>query len=157
MTSGSEVIQSTFEVDFPLKLQEIDTRRVAAAKRIIESGTCKVYKPTRSGFSTSAVIAAINSGKKILVIAPTNRILEETVRKASYGNSVHVLPNCFCLRRREQVKQDRFLTKLPFPLPKCEDCTRYSFCPVTEILSSDRPVIGITYHKLESLMPSNQN
>jgi hypothetical protein len=152
MTSGSEAIQSTLGVDFPL--QEIDTRRVAAAKRIIESGTSKVYKPTRSGFSTSAIIAAINSGKKILVIAPTNRILEETVLKASFGTSVQILPNCFCLRRREQVEQDRFLTQLPFPLPKCENCSNYKHCPVTKILDLDCPVIGITYHKLEALMLS---
>ena len=154
MTSGSVVIQSTFKVDFPLNLQEIDTRRVAAAKRIIDSGSSKVYKPTRSGFSTSAVIAAINSGKKILVIAPTNLIIEETVRKASFGNLVHVLPNCFCLRRREQIENDKFLAQLPFPLPKCENCMNYHLCPVTKILASDCPVIGITYRKLEALMLS---
>lgn len=154
MTSGSEALQSTFEVDFPLNLQEIDPRRVAAAKKIIEGGTSKVYKPTRSGFSTSAIIAAISSGKKILAIAPTNLIIEETVRKASFGNSVHVLPNCFCLRRREQIENDKFLAQLPFPLPKCENCTNYKLCPVTKVLDSDCPVIGITYRKLEALMLS---
>ena len=154
MTSESDVIQSTLEADFTIGQLEIDERRVAIAKKIIEGGDSKVYKATRSGFSTSAIIAAFKSRKKILVIAPTNRILKETVKKASYGNSVQVFPNCFCLKRREQVDQDRFLTQLPFPLPKCEECANYSHCPVTKILDSDFPVIGITYHKLMALMLS---
>lgn len=154
MTSGSEAVQTTFHIDNSTTPSGIDPQRVAAAAKIIESGTCKVYKSTRSGFSTSAIIAAIQSNKKVLVISPTNRILEETVQNASYGNSVQVFPNCFCLKHRENVKQDKFLTKLPFPLPKCEECTSIMNCPVTKVLNSDCPVIGITYRKLEALILS---
>ena len=154
MTSGSDVIQSSLDIYFPQLLGEIDARRLAAAKKIIDGGTYKVYKSTRSGFSTSAIMAAVKSGMNILVIAPTKRILEETVRNASFGNSVQVLPNCFCLNQREKIEQDRFLTKLPFPLPRCETCGSINRCPVTKILQSDCQVIGITYRKLEALMLS---
>ena len=154
MTSGSEVIQTTFKLDSLSAYPDIDPQRVAAAKRIIDGGTCKVYKSTRSGLSTSAVIAGTMNRKRILFVAPTNRILNRTVSDASLGNLVQVLPNSFCLRLEESIKQDRFLAKLPTPLPKCEECKSFRACPVTQILDSNKPVITITYHKLEALMLS---
>lgn len=154
MTSGSDAIQSTFDKYFPDLFGEIDPLRLDAAKKIMDCGTFKVYKSTRSGLSSSAVMATVKNAKKILVIAPTRRILEETVRNASFGNSVQVLPNCFCLKQRDQIEQDGFLTRLPFPLPKCEECGNINRCPVTKILQSDCAVIAITYRKLEALMLS---
>ena len=154
MTSGSEVIQTTFKLDSLPAYPDIDPQRVAAAKKVLENGTSKVHKSTRSGLSTSAVIAGAMSGERILFVAPTNRILNQTVSDASLGNLVQVLPNSFCLRLEESIKQDRFLAKLPTPLPKCEECQFFRACPVTEILDSDKPVITITYHKLEALMLS---
>jgi hypothetical protein len=77
--TGTEVIQSTLNKDLLPELPDIDQCRVEIAQKIIDGGSCKVHKTTRSGFSTSAELAAVGAGVKILFIAPTNRIIDETV------------------------------------------------------------------------------
>jgi hypothetical protein len=79
---------------------EIDRRLVDAAGTILRGGNAKVYKPTRSGFTTSAIIAANEMGKRILCVVPTKRIAEETVSNASKGTSVSVRANSACLMLR---------------------------------------------------------
>ena len=59
----------------------IDADRVNAADKILKMGNVAVCKPTRAGFTTSAVIAAERGGLKTLVVAPTRNILNKTVRK----------------------------------------------------------------------------
>lgn len=132
-----------------------DPERVEAARKILDGKSAKVYKTTRSGFTTSAVIAAKESGKRILCISPTNRIITHTIKKASVESAIQVAANCFCSKVVEVVKKDKFLRKLPIILPPCIECNRYGVCPVTEILTAYDPhVIGITYKKLETLMLS---
>jgi hypothetical protein len=152
-TTSLPSVQTKFNVD-PSVSPGIDPQRVAAAQEVLNHGTSKVYKSTRSGLTTSAVIAATTSGKKVLIVEPTNRILDETISDASQGNLVQVLSNRFCLKLEESIKHDPFLAKLPVPLPNCQECESFRSCPVTEILESNKPAITITYHKLEALMLS---
>jgi hypothetical protein len=133
---------------------EIDRRLIDAAGHLLQDDSLMVYKPTRAGFTTSAVIAAKERGKRILCIVPTNRISEETIFKASEGTVVIVPANYTCLILNDEIKNDKFLAKLPLPLPLCEECLFLNACPVTKILSSDKPVISITYSKLTALMLS---
>jgi len=114
--------------------REIDRARVDAAKDILRGPSSKVYKSTRSGFTTSAVIAAQELGMSILVISPTNRILNDTIQAASEGRSVSIPANISCLKIQEDLQSDKFLAQIPLPLPSCKDCEMYQNCPVTHIL-----------------------
>lgn len=146
------MLQSTLAIRFPIS--EIDQQRVEIARKIIDGGSCKVHKAPRSGFSTSAVLAAVGAGRKVLFVVPTNRIIDETVHSASLGNFVKVAPNLACLKLEDSVGKDKFLSKLPLPLPDCKECGILGTCPVTEILNSDRLIMAITYRKLEALILS---
>lgn len=134
-------------------MMEINPELVAAASEVLKAGSCKVYKSTRAGFTTSIVLAAKESNKRILVISPTNKILSETVTKASRGQAIAVPANSFCWILQDLVKKDRFLAKIPLPLPDCQECISMGKCPVTEILEADKPpVISLTYAKINALM-----
>ena len=134
-------------------MKDINPELVAAASEVLRSGSCKVYKSTRAGFTTSAVLAAMEAGKTILVLSPTSKILSETVMKASKGRAIIVPANSFCPILQEQVQQDHFLAKIPLPLPDCQECPSMGKCPVTEILEADMPpVISLTYAKMNALM-----
>jgi hypothetical protein len=134
---------------------EIDPELVAAASEVLKQGSRKVYKTTRAGFTTSAVLAAMESNKRILVVSPTNKILSETVMKASGGMAIAVPANSLCQMSQEQVRQDPFLSKIPLPLPDCQECTWMGTCPVTAILKADDPpVISLTYAKINAVMLS---
>jgi hypothetical protein len=135
----------------------MDPERVSAARKILDGGSAKVHKSTRSGFTLSAVFAAKEAGKRILCLAPTHRILNETIKKELPDITESVLPNCYCLKLQDMVKEDKFLAKLPLPLPNCEKCSDKYFCPVTQILGSDRQIITITYKKLEAVMLSKSS
>ncbi|NMC18726.1 MAG: hypothetical protein GYA38_10100 [Chloroflexi bacterium] len=134
-------------------MKDINPELVAAASEVLSSGSCKVFKSTRAGFTTSAVLAAMEAGKTILVLSPTSKILSETVMKASKGRAIIVPANSFCPILQEQVQQDHFLAKIPLPLPDCQECPSMGKCPVTEILEADKPpVISLTYAKINALM-----
>jgi hypothetical protein len=133
---------------------QVDQRLVDAACDILKGGSAKVHKSTRSGATTSLIIAARKMGKRILCVEPTKRISQETIQKASNGNAVAVHANSDCIMLKDDIGNDRFLEKLPLPLPDCNDCNYFGTCPVTEILKSSDPVITITYSKLMALMLS---
>ena len=136
---------------------EMDRRLVDAASTILRDGNAKVYKSTRSGFTTSIVIAAKEMGKRILCVVPTNRISDETVNVASKGSAVSVRANHDCMILDDEIKNDKFLGKLPLPLPPCNNCFCLNWCPVTKILGSDEPVITLTYSKLIALLLSKSS
>jgi hypothetical protein len=136
-------------------MMEIDPELVAAASEVLKARSCKVYKSTRAGFTTSAVLAAMKAKKRILTVTPTNKILSETVMEASNGRAVIVPANSFCPVLQEQIQQDHFLAKIPLPLPDCQDCALMGKCAVTAILEADNPpVISLTYAKINALMLS---
>lgn len=134
-------------------MMEIDPELVAAASQVLTAGSCKVFKSTRTGFTTSAVLAAMKMEKRILVVSPTTKILTETITEASGGQAIVVPANSFCWILQELVKQDPFLAKIPLPLPDCQGCISMGKCPVTAIVEAKDPrVISLTYAKINALM-----
>jgi hypothetical protein len=131
-----------------------DQRLVHAAEEIIETGSCAVSKPIRAGMTTSAVMACEKRGWRLLAMAPTRRILKETVSKAS-SNAVRIPGNSECPLIKEDLKKNPILAQLPLTLPNCENCNASKWCEVRAILRAKDPeIMGLTYPKLEALMLS---
>lgn len=132
--------------------------RTKAARSILEdcgNGAVAVSKPVRGGFTTSAVYAAEEMGKRLLCIAPTTRILKETVGAASGGEAVRVPGNVECLLLTEEIREFPILADLPLSLPDCSKCPGYDGCAITEILRRpDFEVAALTYAKVQALMLS---
>lgn len=140
----------------------IDANRVEAADKILKMGNVAVCKPTRAGFTTSAVIAAERRKLKTLVVAPTRNILTKTVRETverSGGVPCDIPGHGFCKYVQELTKNDPLLEKLPIMMKdRCDGCDEYETCPITEIERIDHfTTVTITYPKLESVMLSSSN
>ncbi|OPY55334.1 MAG: hypothetical protein A4E49_00454 [Methanosaeta sp. PtaU1.Bin112] len=131
-----------------------DQRLVRAAEDIIESGSCAVSKPIRAGMTTSTVMACEHRGWPLLVLAPTRRILKETVAKASCG-AVRVPGNSECPLIEPDLEKNPILRQLPLTLPDCQKCSASGGCEVLAILRAEHPgVMALTYAKLEALILS---
>jgi hypothetical protein len=131
-----------------------DQRLVWAVEEIIEKGSCAVSKPVRAGFTTSCVFACEKKGQSLLMLAPTRRILTETISKAS-SDAVRVPGNSECPLIEEDLKKNPILAQLPLTLPNCEKCNASEWCEVRRILREKDPsVMDLTYAKLEALMLS---
>lgn len=131
-----------------------DQRLVSAAEEIIESGSCAVSKPIRAGMTTSTVMACERRGWMLLALAPTRRILQETVAKAASG-AVRIPGNSECPLIEPDLEKNPILRQLPLTLPDCQKCNASEWCDVLEILRADNPrVMGLTYAKIEALMLS---
>lgn len=127
---------------------------VKAAEEIIESGSCAVSKPIRAGMTTSTVMACERRGWPLLVLAPTRRILQETIAKAA-SDAVRIPGNSECPLIEPDLKKNPILRQLPLTLPDCQKCKASEWCEVLEILRAEDPgVMGLTYPKLEALMLS---
>ena len=132
-----------------------DQRLVRAAEEIIESGSCAVSKSIRAGMTTSTVMACERRGWTLLVLAPTRRILQETVAKASSG-AVRIPGNSECPLIEPDLKKNPILRQLPLALPDCQKCKNSEWCEVLAILRAEDPgVMGLTYAKIEALMLSH--
>lgn len=135
-----------------------DPRLIKAAEKIIESGSCAVSKPIRAGMTTSTVLACERRGWPLLVLAPTVRILTETVSKAS-SNAVRVPGNSECKLIEPDLKKTPVLAQLPLAVEDCETCHEFEECEVVAILRAEDSnvmvlTLVLTYSKLEALMLS---
>jgi hypothetical protein len=132
----------------------LDQRLIHAAGKIIESGSCAVSKHIRAGLTSSSIYACESQRLRLLVLAPTRRILIETMRKASQG-AIRIPGNSECPILEPDIKKNPILSQLPLNLPKCEHCEASEWCDVLEILRvKDFTILGLTYPKLEALMLS---
>lgn len=137
----------------------MDRARIEAGKAILSGPSCLLFKPCRAGATTSLAIAAEEMNKSLLLVAPTNAILDRTLKRASTKTPVKIAANSFCLKWKPEIEADPFLANLPLPIQDCRECKHFQICDVTEILRSGRRAgeginYGITYHKLASLMLS---
>jgi len=134
----------------------IDSERVHA----VEADNIAVCKTPRSGFTTSAIITAHRQELKVLVVSPTKRLLDDTVRKAveEIGGVYCPIPgNQSCIHIRQKIEADPFLSEIPIPKGKCSECGSYETCSVTLIERiPDFTVVGMTYAKLEGIMMSKK-
>jgi hypothetical protein len=113
-----------------------------------------ISKPVRYGFTTSAILAAIALKKTIMIVAPTNRIINETVFNTD-GTAIKVYCNAECEKLKEELDKYPILHSLPILLPNCSECKLFGTCKLMAILHEDSPkVIGITYAKLEAILSS---
>jgi hypothetical protein len=137
--------------------EAINNMRVDAAKTIIEGGSCMISKVPRAGLTTSTIMACGRQGKKLTVMAPTRRILMETVNKAAKG-AIRIPGNSECPKLEPDIKKNPILRQLPLALPDCKKCKKAKWCPVLAILRVPDPrVMALTYPKLEALMLSQGN
>ena len=132
----------------------LDHRLIDAVKVIIDKGSCAVAKPVRAGFTTSCIHACKEMNERLLILAPTSRILKETVSKASAGN-IRIPGNIECPLVQESVKDNPILRQLPLFLPDCDECNASGWCDVRAILREEfTDKVSLTYAKLEALMVS---
>lgn len=135
---------------------EIDERRVEAAAIFLDDKDHIVHKVTRSGFTTSFVIAAKRSGKRVLLVAPTKKIAGDTMKDAAeeiigiYGNSA-------CKYNKDEISVYPILKHLPLSIPKnCDECKIADNCCILDIeRNPDAPMKSITAAKLEAIMLSD--
>ena len=132
-----------------------DQRLINAADAIIEQGSCAVSKPVRAGMTTSTIMACERRGQRVLALAPTRRILQETVGNAAAGQAVRIPGNSECPLIEPDLKKNPILRQLPLTLPNCQKCSESDWCEVLAILRAKDPhVMALTYPKLEALMLS---
>lgn len=140
--------------------EDIDTALVDAVDTILEQGDVAVCKTTRSGFTTSAIIAAHRKGLKILIVSPTKKMLSSTVRNTVEnieGVYCNIPGNQSCKYVKEVIEKDKFLAEMPIPKEKCSKCNGYSTCPVTAIERiKNFTVVTMTYSKLEAIIMSEE-
>lgn len=121
-----------------------------------------VHKTTRAGATTSLIINACELGQKTVIIAPTLKILDETVLNAVSKAQCPKTPvylklpqnKELCKRLVEKCQTTPALKKLPVLYrPSCKGCIYNDpkQCKLQAILQSDYDVLGLTYQKLERL------
>jgi hypothetical protein len=145
--------------NFPLPVT-IDSARVDAADAVLELGDVAVSKTTRSGFTTSVIIAAHRRGLKLLIVSPTRKIAYTTVKSTIDligGVHCNIPGNQSCKYVKEKIDKDEFLREIPIPKENCKECDEYKTCPVTEIERiSNFTVVTMTYAKLEAITMSGK-
>ena len=95
-----------------------------------------VRKETRSGYTTSATLAALFLKKKILIVEPTNEIIEKTVRaaveiyvKITADDDLMVRPIPSNEQACEMVENDDPDIHMHQFSPKCEECSAKIYRP----------------------------
>lgn len=132
-----------------------DKKRIEAAANFLDGESYIVHKVTRAGFSTSFALAASSSGKNVLMLYPTNRILDDTLRQAV--DIVGIRGNAACRYKQEEIERDPLFGQLPMSLPgKCPDCKYAEDCWVLDIdRNPGATLIGMTLAKLAAVMFSS--
>lgn len=149
--------------EHPLKKQ---AREVLA--RISFRYPTAVPKVARSGATTGLIANAIDQHKKFLLVAPTKVIAHEIINDAiKYSNlkdsgfneqAFPILANTDCLKNQRLLKEYPKLYDLPYlPLPSCDKCGEYEYCPITAPIRNSESTLGfgMTYDKLNAIMMSD--
>jgi hypothetical protein len=134
-----------------------DERRIALAASSLDGKDYVVYKITRAGFTISFVIAAERSGKCVLLVSPTKKIISSTMKAAA--DVVGIYGNSACEYNKRAVMKYPLLKHLPMSLPSMEDCEKCKFADECCILDIERdpdaPLKSITSAKLVAIMLSD--
>ena len=105
----------------------LDYDILEAVRNVIDGPSAVVSKVTRMGFTTSAAALAKDENFNILIVSPTKKIGAETVRGADDGALI-VYGHSHCRKLQDAYARDRFLEKLPLPLPSDCPCSKYPEC-----------------------------
>ena len=122
-----------------------------AVEEILEIPANVVIKVPRAGLTTSLNKVCNRLNKKLCIIEPTNKIIDQTLPASQ--TAVDIKANSFCRYNRELLEQFPVLKSVPLPLPKkCGECSDKDSCPVYKPISMENPDrIAMTYKKLEAL------
>lgn len=133
----------------------IDERRVEYASAFLDGGDYAISKATRAGFTTSFVIAAARSNKRVLLVSPTKKIISSTMSEAA--DIVGIYGNVACTYNQAEIAKYPLLEHLPMPIPRnCDNCKYASECCILYIeRNPDAQLISITAAKLEAIMVSD--
>jgi len=134
----------------------IDESRVQHASKYLDGSDYIVHKGTRAGFTTSFAIAAGRSSKKVLALAPTTRIISETI-DAACDDNVRIYGNSACKYNREEIKKFPLLAHLPMVIPKnCGKCKHADGCCILDIKRNPGAQMkSMTLAKFEAVMTSD--
>lgn len=135
---------------------EIDERRVSHAAAFLRGGDYAVHKVTRAGFTTSFVIAARRSDKRVLLVSPTKKIISDTMKGAA-EDIVGIYGNVACQYNKDEIAKEPLLEQLPMSIPrKCETCKYADDCCILDIEREPyAPMKSLTAAKLEAIMVSD--
>ena len=117
----------------------INPDMIKAVDTLLNGDSYMVSKPVRAGVTTSLIIAAEKKHKTMLYLAPTNKIIMETVvnaaKMANIENlSIRVPANKECSQLQKEISNNKILQQLPLSLPNCSKCNNLIECRVKDIL-----------------------
>ena len=135
---------------------EIDERRVSHAAAFLDGKDYAIHKVTRAGFTTSFVIAASRSNKRVLLVSPTRKIISDTMKGAA-EDIVGIYGNVACQYNQIEIAKEPLLEQLPMSIPrKCDNCEYADDCHILDIeREPDAPMKSLTAAKLEAIMFSD--
>ena len=135
---------------------EIDERRVSHAAAFLDGKDYAIHKVTRAGFTTSFVIAASRSNKRVLLVSPTRKIISDTMKGAA-EDIVGIYGNVACYYNKIEIAKEPLLEQLPMSIPrKCDNCEYADDCHILDIeRDPDAPMKSLTAAKLEAIMFSD--
>jgi hypothetical protein len=139
------------------------------AQEVLKRTNCivPILKVPRAGATTSLIKNAIEDGKKVVVIEPSHKIGEDTVRKAASLSKKPSEPIFYhenkisCEKLVTECKQDKNLEKAKWLLrpDDCDECQYFNdpSCELQLVLNcQDWGVLVVTYQKLRALWLSRE-
>ena len=137
-------------------------------KSLPSSQSTQLFKTTRSGATTGLCANGFDNGMKVTLIAPNIVIATDTLEMSKRFSDIdenkivrtNIPGNKRCIKIQNEIKKNPDLDYLPMiPLPmKCDDCSLFGECEVTEFLRADDPhCVGMTHQKLNALMHSSSD
>lgn len=135
---------------------QIDEGRVSIAAAFLDGKDHAIHKVTRAGFTTSFVIAASRSNKRVLLVSPTRKIISDTMNDAADG-LVGIYGNAACQYNQDEIAKEPLLAQLPMSIPKkCDNCKYADECCILDIeRDPNAPMKSLTLAKLEAIMLSD--
>jgi hypothetical protein len=127
-----------------------------AVGKVLSGPSAVVYKPTRVGFTYSSEILALAEKRNMLLVAPTNKIGDESVQQVAPG-SIKIYGHSACKKLQELTNKDPFMKNLPLHLPKDCPCGKYPDCDYTDSWYGSTKVRTVTTDKIVSLAMSDTN
>jgi len=133
----------------------VNEQRIELAATFFDDKDHVVHKVTRAGFTTSFVKAASRSEKRVLLIAPTRKIINDTM--GGTADIVRIYGNAKCYYNEEAISKEPLLAELPMSIPKkCNECKYADDCCILDIeREPDAQMKSLTSAKFEAIMCSD--
>ncbi len=135
---------------------KIDESRVSLAASFLDGKDYAIHKVTRAGFTTSFVIAAGRSNKRVLLVSPTKNIISDTMKEAD-EDIVGIYGNVACQYNQDEIAKEPLLEQLPMSIPReCDACKYAEDCCILDIEREPYASMkSLTAAKLKAIMISD--